>query len=116
MITIKSHTTFHAISFRHTASVAALVSGVLSFIATSLIASCIMWCVVLRRRQKRKDTSSFVQQEKKQPMGTPSAELVEYEVPVFNKQDIQSITTQDNVAYAGNISLQQNVAYEQVHI
>ena len=43
----------------------------------------------------------------------PSAELVEYEVPVFNKQEMQSITTQDNVAYAGNISLQQNVAYEQ---
>ena len=47
---------------------------------------------------------------------TPSTELVEYEVPVFNKQEIQTITTQDNVAYTGNISLQQNVAYEQVHI
>ena len=71
-----------------------------------------MWYVVLSRRQKRKDTSPGVQQEEQQQI-TPSTELVEYEIPVFNKQEIQSITTQDNVAYAGNISLQQNVSYEQ---
>ena len=63
----------------------------------------------------KKDTSPGVQQEEQQPMGIPLAELVEYEVPVFNKQEIQTITTQDNVAYAGNISLQQNEAYKHVH-
>ena len=94
---------------------AALVGGVLSAIATSLIASCIMWCMLLRRKGKRKDTSSGVQQGKQKPMGALSHELVEYEDPVFNKQEIQSNIAQDNVTYAGNISLQQNVAYEQVH-
>ena len=101
-------------SYLHPVTIASVVSGMLSVIATSLIASCIMWCVVLRRRQKRKDTPPGVQQREQQPM-TPSTEFVEYEVPVFNKQEIQSITTQDNVAYTGNISLEQNVAYEQVH-
>ena len=103
MITIKLHTIFHTLSLQQTASVAALVSGVLSVIATSFIASCIMWYVVLRRKQKRKDTSPGVQQGEQQQMGTPSVEPVEYEVSVFNTQDIQSVTTQDNV-------LQQNVA------
>ena len=71
-----------------------------------------MWCLILKRRQKKKDTSPCVQQGEKHQMAH-LAELVEYEVPVSNKQENQSITTQDNVAYAGNISLQQNVAYDQ---
>ena len=95
--------------------VAALVSGVLSVIATSLITSCIMWWVVLKGRQKCRHTCPGVQQGVHQ-QETPSTELVEYEVPVLNQQRKDVITTQDNVAYGGIISLQQNVAYEQVHV
>ena len=95
-------------------TVAALVSGVLSAIATSLIASCIMWCVVLRGRQKRKSNSPCVQQGA-QSKETSSTELVEYAVPCLTQRD-KSFSAQDNVAYKGNISLQQNVAYEQVHL
>ena len=99
----------------HAATVAALVSGILSVIATSLIASCIMWCVVLRGRQNRRDTSSGVQQGVHQ-QESPSTELVEYEVPVLHQQRKDVIITQDNVAYGEKISLQQNVAYEQVQV
>ena len=74
-----------------------------------------MWYVFLRGRQKRRNTSLGVQQGVHK-QETPSAELVEYEVPVLNQQRKNVITTQDNVAYGGIISLQQNVAYEQVHV
>ena len=50
-----------------------------------------------------------------QQQETPSTELVEYEVPVLNQHRKGVIITQDNVAYVGKISLQQNMAYEQVH-
>ena len=99
----------------HTATVSALVSGILSVIVTFLITSGITWCVVMRGRQKRRDTSPDVQQGVHQ-QETPSNEFVEYEVPVLNQQREDVITTQDNVAYGGKISLQQNVAYEQVHV
>ena len=99
----------------YTATVAALVSGVLSVIATSLIASCIMWYVFLRGRQKRRDTSPGVQQGVHQ-QEVPSTELVEYEVPVLHQQVKDVITIQDNVAYGEKISTQQNVAYGQVHV
>ena len=100
-----------------TVTVAALVSGVLSVIATSLIASLILWCVFLRRGGKR-ETSPGVQQDTLvQQTVPPSTELVEYEIPVFKEQGILSITTQDNVAYSGNIFLQQKYpTYEQVHV
>ena len=99
--------------YPHTATVAALISGVLLVITTSLITSCIMWWVVLRR-QKRKDTSPNAQLCVQQPM-TPSTELVEYEVPVL-KQQRQEFTIQDNVAYGEKITAQQNIAYGQVYM
>ena len=74
-----------------------------------------MRCVVLRGKQKRRDTSPGVQQGVQQHE-TPSTELVEYEVPVLHQQVKDVITTQDNVAYGGNIPIQQNIAYEQVHV
>ena len=83
-------------------TVTALASGVLSAITTSLIASSIVWCVVLKKRQKKRDTFPGVQQQQE----TPSAELVVYDVPVFDKQD--------NKANDGNIALHENVAYEQI--
>ena len=55
------------------------------------------------KRQKRRDTFPYVKQQQE----TPSAELVKYEVPVFDRQD--------NMAGDGNIVLCQNVAYEKVH-
>ena len=37
-----------------------------------------------------------------------------YDTPVIKEQNDQSISTQDNVAYGGTISLKQNEAYEQL--
>ena len=49
--------------------------------------------------------------------GTHELTSVVYDVPVLKEQqNLQTISTQDNVAYSGTIPLQQNVAYEQVQI
>lgn len=93
---------------RYVVTVAALVSGVLSVVATSLIAVCIL-CLVVRGSRERKVTSPGVQDVPQQ-----GSELVEYEVPVL-RQEEQTIRTEHNVAYEASISLKQNVAYEKVH-
>ena len=95
----------------HTVAVAAVVSGVLSAVGTAVVTSIITWCVVVRCRQQAKPTATSSPDEQK---AFSSTELtpVEYEVPVLKDQ---SITVGDNVAYGNKITLQQNVAYEQVH-
>ena len=95
----------------HAVAVAAVVSGVLSAVGTAVVTSIITWCVVVRCRQQAKPTATSSPDGEK---AFSSTELtpVEYEVPVLKDQ---SITVGDNVAYGNKITLQQNVAYEQVY-
>ena len=98
------------VTFLHTVAVAAVVSGVLSAVGTAVVTSIIItWCVVVRCRQQAKPTATFSPDGEK----ASTAELtpVEYEVSVLKDQ---SIIVGDNVACGSRITLQQNVAYEQV--
>ena len=93
-----------------TVAVTVLVSGVLS-----IVAGIIMWCVMKKRYKHPQSTSGRGMQDDKS--GTHELTSVVYDVPILKEQqNLQSISTQDNVAYSGTIPLQQNVAYEQVHI
>ena len=94
-----------------------LVSGVLSAIAAAIVTSIIMWYLMKKRNKHPQSTSGCGMQDDKS--GTHELTSVVYDVPVLKEQqNLQTISTQDNVAYSGTIPLQQNVAYEhmQVHI
>ena len=88
-------------------AIAAVVSGVLSAIATAIITSICVWCA-MKRGQKhfRSKTSN-------------KHELVPVKidaVPVCEGHKSQTVSLQDNVAYERVLPRQQNVAYEQVQI
>ena len=92
-----------------------LVSAVLLLaIAAAIVTSIIMWCIMKKRYKHPQSTSGCGMQDDKS--GTHELTSVVYDVPVLKDHQNQTISTQDNVAYAGTIPLQQNVAYEQVHI
>ena len=94
--------------------VAPTVSGVLLLaITVAIVASIMMWCVMKKRNKHPQSTSGRGMQDDKS--GTHELTSVVYDVPVLKDHQNQTISTQDNVAYGGNIPLQQNVAYEQVH-
>ena len=85
---------YSGISSLHTVTIAAVASGVLSAIGTTVVTCIITWCMVVRCRQQAKRTAtSFPGREK----AFSSSELtpVEYEVPVLKDQ---SIIVGDNVA------------------
>ena len=89
-------------------TVSVLVSGVVvSAISTAIVTSIIVWCVA-RRAQRPPSTAGTDNKE-----ATELATVI-YDTPNFNN-DQSAISTQDNVAYGGTISLKQNEAYEQVH-
>ena len=75
---------------------------VVSVISTAIVTSIIVWCVMRRAAQ----TPAI-------DKGVTTHELapVIYDTPIINDQ---SISTQDNVAYGGTITLKQNEAYDQV--
>ena len=74
-----------------------LVSGVLSTIATAVVASIIMWCVMKKRYKHPQSTSGCGMQDDKS--GTHELTSVVYDVPVLKDHQNQTISTQDNVAY-----------------
>ena len=74
-----------------------LVSGVLSAIATAVVASIIMWCVMKKRYKHPQSTSGRGMQDDKS--GTHELTSVVYDVPVLKDHQNQTISTQDNVAY-----------------
>ena len=91
-----------------------LVSGVLSAIAAAIVTSIIMWYLMKKRNKHPQSTSGCGMQDDKS--GTHELTSVVYDAPVLKDHQNQTISTQDNVAYGGTIPLQQNVAYEQVHV
>ena len=110
-VEMRSVSTCHCCFFSITVLVVSiLVSGVLSAIATAVVASIIMWCVMKKRYKHPQSTSGRGMQDDKS--GTHELTSVVYDVPVLKDQN-QTISIQDNVAYGGNIPLRQNVAYEQ---
>ena len=88
--------------------------GVLTVIATAIVASIIMWCVIKKMYKHPQSMSGCGMQDDKS--GTHELTSVVYDVPVLKDHQNQTISTHDNVAYAGTIALQQNVAYEQVQM
>ena len=92
------------------ALMSALVSLVLSAIAAAIVTSIIAWCVMKKRYKHPQSTSDRGMQDDKS--GAHELTLVVYDVPVLKDHHNQTISTQDNVAYAGTIPLQKNVAYE----
>ena len=73
-----------------------------------------MLCVRKRYKHLQSTSGHGIQDDKS---GTHELTSVVYDVPVLKDHQNQTISTQDNVAYEGTIiPLQQNVAYEQVHI
>ena len=94
--------------FTSTVTASVLVSGVVSAISTAIVTSIIVWCVMRRAAQRPSSPAD--------DKGVTTHELapVIYDTPVIKEQNDQSISTQDNVAYGGTISLKQNEAYEQL--
>ena len=92
-----------------TVAVTVLVGGVLSIVTG---ASIILCCIMKKRYKHPQSTPGHGMQDDKS--GTHELTSVVYDVPVLKDHQNQTISTQDNVAYAGTIPLQQNVAYEQV--
>ena len=87
-------------------TVGVLVSGVVSAISTAIVTSIIVWCVMRRPSSPSASTDD---------KGVTELATVIYDTPAVIKE--QSISTQDNVAYGGvTIPLNQNEAYQQVHI
>ena len=96
-------------------TVASTVSGILLLATTGAIsAGIIMWCIIKKRYKHPQSTAGCGMQDDKS--GAHELTSVVYDVPVLKDHQNQTISTQDNVAYRGTIPLQQNVAYEQVHI
>ena len=93
-------------------TVSVLVSGVVSAISTAIVTSIIVWCV-MRRPPSPAGTDTA------DDKGATELATVIYDTPHITKEhnDQSAISTQDNVAYGGTISLKkQNEDYEQVHI
>ena len=68
-----------------------------------------MCCVMKKRYKHPQSTSSRGMQDDKSD--AHEFKSVVYDVPVLKDHQNQTISTQDNVAYAGTIPLQQNMAY-----
>ena len=93
--------------------IASTLGSVLLLLAIAA-AIVIMFCCVMKKCKHPQSTPGRGMQDDKS--GTHELTSVVYDVPVLKDNQNQTISTQDNVAYAGTIPLQQNVAYEQVHI
>ena len=92
--------------FPSAVTVSVVFSGVVvSVISTAIVTSIIVWCVMRRAAQRPSSQAD--------DKGVTTHELatVIYDTPIINDQ---SISTQDNVAYGGTITLKQNEAYDQV--
>ena len=81
----------------------ALVSGVLSAITTAIVTSIIMCCVMKKKYKHPQSTSSRGMQDDKSD--AHEFKSVVYDVLVFKDHQNQTITTQDNVAYAYMLEL-----------
>ena len=88
----------HYFQFLSTVTVSVLVSGVVSAISAAIVTSIIVWCVM--RRAAQRQNPKFNDKEIIHELSP-----VIYDTPA--KHSDICISTQDNVAYGGKITLKQ---------